>query len=154
MEQEGSQAKWFTEQLVKVYHLKKAPSTSCCTDVETRLRTELDELLALKSQSPGVHTIQARLRVQHDGLIRSLLSTPDGTNNLAERELRPMVINRRISNGSNTFTGMETSAILASLVQTAAKQEGQVLVTLQRSLQEGVKEQFPHSLHPVAVDSS
>jgi hypothetical protein len=48
---------------------------------------------------------------------------------------------------------METSAILASIVQTAAKKEGQVLATLQRSLQEGVNARFPHSLHPVSIDS-
>ena len=86
------------------------------------------------------------------GLIRSLLCTPDGTNNLAERELRPMVISRRISNGSNTFTGMETSAVLASVVQTASKHPDQMLATLQRQLQEGVHEHFPHSLHPVCLD--
>ncbi|MDQ6662438.1 MAG: IS66 family transposase [Chloroflexota bacterium] len=154
MEPEGSQARRFTEQLVKVYQLKKQPSASDPTDLEARVRTELDKLLAVQSPSPAVQNIQARLRVQHDGLIRALVSTPDGTNNLAERELRPMVINRSISNGSNTFTGMETSAILASLVQTAGKHEGQVLVTLQRFLQKGVTELFPYSLHPVSVDSS
>jgi len=154
MEQEGSPARCFTEQLVKVYHLKKEGAFSGPAEVEALLRAELDALLAVPSESAGVQNIQARLRVQKDGLIRSLLLTPDGTNNLAERELRPMVITRRISNGSNTFTGMETSAILASLVQTAGKKEGQGLVTLQRFLQKGVTELFPHFLHPVCVDSS
>jgi len=104
-------------------------------------------------QSPSA-AIQARLRMQKEGLIRALLSTPDGTNNLAERELRPMVINRRISNGSNTFGGMETSAVLASLVQTAHKTGGSVLAYLQRALQQGVTDLFPHPVHPVCVDSS
>ena len=153
LEQEGSPAKCFTEQLVKLYHLQKEPTISGPMDLQARVQTELDTLLAVKSESLCIQNIQGRLRAQKDGLIRSLLLTPDGTNNLAERELRPMVINRRISNGSNTFSGMETSAMLASLVQTAAKHEGQVLPTLQRSLLEGVKEQFPHALHPVCVDS-
>lgn len=122
--------------------------------MEARLRTELDTLLAVQSESLSIQNIQGRPRVQQDGLIRSLLSTPDGTNNLAERELRPMVITRRISNGSNTFAGMETSAILASLVQTAGKHADQMLATLHRQLQEGVQHQFPHALHPVCVDSS
>ncbi|GAC1360058.1 MAG: IS66-like element ISH10B family transposase [Ktedonobacteraceae bacterium] len=154
LEPEGSQAKDFTEQLVKVYHLKKDLLTLGRTDLEARLRAELDTLLAVQSQSPSILTIQARLRVQCEGLIASLLCPPDGTNNLAERELRPLVITRKISHGSNTFAGMQTSAILGSLVQTASKQEGQVLSTLQRQLHEGVKEQFPHSRHPVGVDSS
>ena len=154
MEQEGSPARCFTEQLVKLSHLKTDPSVAGATNLEARLHTELDSLLAVQSESPGVQNIQARLRVQKDGLIRSLLLTPHGTNNLAERELRPMVITRRISHGSNTFTGMETSAILASLVQTAGKKDGQVLATLQRFLHKGVTELFPHLLHPVCVDSS
>jgi transposase len=153
LEPEGSQARWFTAQLVKVYHLKHELSASCPTEVEARLRAELDTLLAITSESASIQHIQARLRVQQDGLIRSLLVTPDGTNNLAERELRPMVITRRISNGSNTFAGMETSAVLASVVQTASKHEGQVLPTLQRYLHEGVQELFPHARHPVCVDS-
>jgi transposase len=154
MEPEGSQARWLTEQLVKVYHLKNELSASGATKLEARLRAELDTLLAVPSEHAGVQHIQARLPEHQDGLIRALLVTPDGTNNLAERELRPMVISRRISNGSNTFTGMETSAILASLVQTAGKQKGQVLPTLQRQVQEGVQDPFSHALHPVGVDSS
>lgn len=154
LEQEGSPARSFTEQLVQVYHLKQELSALCPTDLEARVRADLDTLLAVQSTSPSIQHIQARLRVQKEGLIRSLLCTPDGTNNLAERELRPMVINRRISNGSNTFSGMETSAMLASIVQTAGKAGGAVLPTLQRSLQAGVQELFPHSRHPVAVDSS
>ncbi|MBF6607053.1 MAG: transposase [Chloroflexi bacterium] len=151
LEPEGSPAKSFTDHLVAIYHLKNALSG---TPLQTRLRAEMDTLLAVNSENPSILAIQARLRVQHEGLIRSLLLTPDGTNNLAERELRPLVITRKISNGSDTFGGMETTAILASVVQTASKHDGSVLLSLQRSLQDGVKEQFPHSRHPVGVDSS
>lgn len=154
LEPEGSPAKCFTQQLVKVYHLKDQPASSGSMDLQAQLQAELDALLAVASTSPSIAAIQTRLRVQQDGLIRSLLYTPDGTNNLAERELRTMVINRKISNGSNTFAGMETSAVLGSLVQTAAKQAGNVLSTLQRQLQQGIQERFPHARHPVAVDSS
>lgn len=154
LEPEGSPARCFTEQLVNLYHLKNEPSASGSTTLETLLRAELDNLLAVQSENAAIQHIQARLRVQHDGLIRSLLVTADGTNNLAERELRPMVINRRISTGSNTFGGMETSAILASLVQTSGKQEGPLLATLQRFLYKGVTELFPHLLYSVGEDSS
>lgn len=154
LEAEGSPAKALTAGLISVYHLKNELATTPRTVLEARLRTELDALLALPAQTPAIQAIQARLRVQYEGLIRSLLSTPDGTNNLAERELRPMVINRKISNGSNTFAGMETSAVLASVVQTAAKQEPSTFASLQRSLQEGVQHHYAHSLHPSSVDSS
>ena len=154
LEPEGSPAKRLCEQLVQVYHLKSHLPVWGPTTLETRVRGELERLLAVESTSPAIQHIQARLRVQKEGLIRSLLLTPDGTNNLAERELRPMVINRRISHGSNTFGGMETSAILASVVQTAAKAQTPVLVSLRNALHKGVHALFPSALHPVAVDSS
>ena len=154
LEPEGSPARKFTAQLVKVYHLKQALSASDPTSLEEQVRTALESLLAVPSQSVAIHNIQARLRMQKEGLIRSLLVTPDGTNNLAERELRPMVITRRISNGSDTFGGMETSAVLASVVHTAAKKGGQVLATLQRSLREGVQHDCSQYQHPLLIDSS
>ncbi len=154
LEPEGSPARQFTAHLVTLYHRKAELSASGVPNLEALLRTELDRLLAVPSENAAIQHIQARLRVQHDGLLRSLLVTPDGTNNLAERELRPMVISRRISNGSNTFGGMETSALLASCVQTAAKHGGSVLATLQRLLQQGVTELFPYVLYSDGEDSS
>jgi transposase len=154
LEPEGSPAKSLTDDLVEVYHLKTHLATCDPVDRQARLREALDALLAVPPTTPSIQNIQARLRVQKEGLIRSLLLTPDGTNNLAERELRPMVINRRISHGSNTFGGMETSAVLGSMVQTAGKAEVPVLASLRGSLQKGVKARLPSALHPVAVDSS
>lgn len=154
LEPPESQAAWVREQLVRVYHLKNDESVSGSQDLQARLRAELDQVLAVQSDLACIHNIQARLRGQYDGLIRALLSTPDGTNNLAEREIRPMVISRKISNGSNTFAGMETSAILGSVVQTVAKQKAPVLATVQRSVQQGVQDQFSQYRHPVSLDSS
>lgn len=150
----GSQARWVTQQLVRTYHLKDDPWVSGSPEPEARLRAELDQVLALPSEHPGVRHIQARLRAQYDGLIRALLSTPDATNNLAERELRPMVLMRTISNGSNTFGGMETSAIVGSVVQTATNHHGSVLLTLQQWFQAGIQNLFSQYLHPVSFDFS
>ena len=151
LEPQWSAARKFTAELVKVYQLKQTLATSDPTAVEEQVRTALERLLAVQSQSAAIQNIQARLRLQQAGLIRALLVTPDGTNNLAERELRPMVITRRISTGSNTFGGMETSAVLASLVQTAHKTGESVLTYLQRALQQAITDLFPH---PVCLDSS
>lgn len=149
-----SQAAQLTQQLVRVYHLKNDGVVSRSQDLEARLRTELDQVLAVESENTSLQHIQARVRVQYEGLIRALLCTPDGTNNLAEREIRPMVLMRKISNGSNTFGGMETSAIVGSVLQTLAKQDAPLLCTLQQSLRQGVQEQSSQSLHPVSGDSS
>ncbi|MGF1534851.1 MAG: transposase, partial [Elainellaceae cyanobacterium] len=42
----------------------------------------------------------------------------EATNNLAERQLRPAVISRKLSCGNKTPTGATTWAILASLAAT------------------------------------
>ena len=122
-------------------------------DLQAGLRTELDQVLAVTSRPP-LHNIQGRVRVQAEGLIRAVLCTPDATNNLAEREIRPMVLMRKNSNGSNTFRGMETSAVVGSVVQTIAKRDAPVLFTLQHAVQQGVKDKSSQTLHPVSVDSS
>lgn len=153
LEPEGSAARQFTTDLVQLYQLKQSLATSDPLAVEEQVRRGLERLLATESESQAIHNIQTRLRGQQEGLIRALLLTPDGTNNLAERELRPLVINRRLSNGSDTFGGMETSAVLASLVQTAHKTGEAVLIYLERALQQGVTDLFPHPAHPVGVDS-
>ena len=126
--------------ITTMYHTHKKSPISIHGQKTTRCRRQID--------------IQARLRVQYEGLIRAVLSTPDATNNLAERELRPMVLMRKISNGSNTFGGMETSAVVGSVLQTLAKQDTPMLLSLQQTLQAGVQEQSSQPLHPVSVDPS
>ena len=66
--------------------------------------------------------------------VRSLLSATDklflfvrmdieSTNNAAEREIRPMVANRKVSGGSRSDAGAETTSKLASVVQTLRKRK-------------------------------
>ncbi len=149
-----SQAVWVREQLVQAYHLGHDATISDSQNLETRLRAQLDQVLAVVSESRSIQNIQARLRVQYEGLIRAVLRTPDATNNLAERELRPMVLMRKLSNGSDTFGGMETSAVVGSVLQTLTKQATPLLSALQHSVQEGIQQQFSQYRHPVSLNSS
>jgi hypothetical protein len=142
------------EDLVRIYHLGRELAVSGSPNAQARLRAELDRVLAVQSDQPSIHNIQGRLRVQADGLIRALLCTPDANNNLAERELRSMVRMRKNSNGSNTFTGMETSAMLGSVVQTFAKRDAPALSSLQHAIQQGVKDTSSQYQHPSSIDSS
>ncbi len=117
------------------------------------MRIELDRLLAMTSKNRAFQKIQARLRTQKEGLIKALVYTKDGTNNLAERELRPMVINKKISNGSSTYAGMETSAIVGSVVQTVSRIEKNVIPKITDYLREGIKENYSHYIHTTFYDS-
>ncbi len=58
----------------------------------------------------------------------------DGTNNAAERALRPAVVMRKITGGSRSEAGAKAWAILASVMRTAEQQGRDVLETLKTLL--------------------
>ncbi len=153
-EKEGTDAVSFKDELVRIYHIKGNNPAFNKEHLETVLREKLDRLLASVAKNQSFQNIQGRLRVQKEGLINSLLYTKDGTNNLAERELRPMVINKKISNGSNTFKGMETSAVVGSIVQTISKKETDTIPVLKAYLLEGIQEKYKRYLHTPSFDDS
>lgn len=125
--------------LVATYHLKNDVHYRMHPkQLETEASERIDRLLALTSEDVTVMAILHRLRDQRDGLIRALVVSPNGTNNFAEQELRPMALARRISYGSDTYTGMETTAILSSVVQTFMRtKQDEFFPLLQASLREG-----------------
>jgi len=54
----------------------------------------------------------------------------DGTNLLAEREVRPAVVVRKLSAGNRTDAGAETHAVLMSVLRTLARQGRDILVAM------------------------
>lgn len=125
--------------LVGLYHLKK--DTRYQRDpkrLEQEARRQMNGLLSHPSADPTTRALQHRLSEQRDGLIRALIMTPNGTNNFAEQELRPIALSRRISYGSDTYTGMETTAVLSSVVQTLVRtKRDDFFPTLKASLRIG-----------------
>lgn len=143
----------FRRALVEIYHLKDQLPIMEQDTLEKILRQRITELINQKTRSISIMNIQNRLRKQKEGLITALVETPDGTNNVAERELRPMVIHKRISYGSDACSGMETTALLASIIQTASQKQASLLPSLQRYLQTGVQEKYSQYLHIPFDDS-
>ncbi len=136
------------EELVVLYQTIRAHPEYTSEQKEFMLSEKIDELLAIPQENQTLKNILHRLETQRDGLIRSLIVTPDGTNNLAERELRPLAISRNISYGSGSYKGMETTAILASITQTITRDRTkQFLPTMKSYLQEGVQEKYPQYKH-------
>lgn len=108
--------------LVETYHLKKDPKYhNCPKELEQETASRIDHLLKRETTDITSKHLLHRLRQQRDGLIRALIVSPNGTNNFAEQELRPIALARKISYGSDTYTGMETTAVLASVVQTIVR---------------------------------
>ncbi len=121
---------------------------------EKVLRVELDSLLSIQPTDQTVKNILYRVKTQKEGLILALLVTEDGTNNLSERELRNMAIKRSISNGSDTYKGMETTAIIGSVLQTLHRNKKlPFLPMLQTYLRNGIQEKYHQYMHIPYCDS-
>jgi len=87
------------------------------------LQRGLDALLEPRYGHPAEERIANRLRKQRPHLL-TFLDVPgvDPTNNLAERQLRPAVISRKLSCGNKTLAGKHCWEVLASLAATCSQQ--------------------------------
>lgn len=85
------------------------------------LEQKTQELLSTPRQGLE-EKVRRRLHKQRDHLL-TFLDHPevDATNNLAERQLRPAVIARKLSCGNKTARGARTWEVLASLAATCAQ---------------------------------
>jgi len=81
--------------------------------------------------------IQTRIRNQEKNLITAIINpNVPLTNNKAERQIRPMVVTRKISGGSQSKAGAQTHAVNMTIMQTL-KLEGKNLFTGLRELLDG-----------------
>lgn len=128
------------DRIVNLYkNIREHPERSQ-DEKEAILRAEFDSLLYIQTDDQTAQNILNRIKTQKEGLILALLITEDGTNNLAEREFRQLVIARTISYGSDTYGGMETTAVLASIVKTISRDKTKpFLPTLKSYLKEGIQ---------------
>jgi transposase len=96
-------------------------------------RTAL-QLLDSPRSEPSEEAVRNRLNKQRDHLFTFLdHDGVDATNNLAERQLRPAVIARKISCGNKTPKGARTWQILASLAATCAQRATSFIAELARA---------------------
>jgi transposase len=99
--------------------------------IETRLRN----LGAKTWDDADANRLAARLRKYQDRLTTFLHdANVDGTNNAAERALRPAVVMRKITGGNRSESGAESWAILASVMRTAQQQGYDVVATIKELL--------------------
>lgn len=154
-DKKDSMSIFLRDELVRIYHIKKNHPQYSKHQLEEILTSELNKLLKLKSEEISFKNIQNRVADQRQGLIQSLLETDSGTNNLAERELRELVLGRKVSFGSDTYQGMETTAVCASVVQTLSRdKQKDILTELTLNLQIGIHEKYPQYTHLAYFDTS
>lgn len=99
---------------------------------------DLKKIIATVYHAADAKRIQTRITNQYTNLLTALLY--EGvplTNNAAERAIRPFVVTRKISGGSQTKRGAETHAINMSIIETIAKRKQPLASTLQAYLLKG-----------------
>jgi transposase-like protein len=94
----------------------------------SRLEDRLDALVRLEHEHPEAKRLAKRLVRHRAELTRFLWDQKlEGTNNAAERALRPAVVMRKITGGSRSEAGAAAWAKLASLVRSADQRKLGVL---------------------------
>src|SRR5438132_480811 len=103
-------------------------------DLRQALEHKAVQLLEAPRSEPNEEAVRNRLNKQRDHLFTFLdYDGVDATNNLAERQLRPAVIARKISCGNKTPKGARTWQILASLAATCVQRANSFIDTLARA---------------------
>jgi transposase len=116
----------------------QAQKAQCDPESFQTLRQALERtasrLLDSARTEPSEEAVRNRLAKQRDHLFTFLdHDAVDATNNLAERQLRPAVIARKVSCGNKTPKGARTWQILASLAATCTQRATSFIDALARA---------------------
>ncbi len=99
------------------------------------LKVEIKSLVYSPAQHPGIQKIQNIFREQKTRLYHWAKDPAiPADNNRAERELRPLVIARKISFGSQSEQGAQTREILMSVLHTLRKRTTDVFGAFKQAL--------------------
>lgn len=96
------------------------------TDIEKRLQKlvgDTERFLFSRHKHPELKRLSKRLIKHRNELYTFIKTGMDGTNNHAEREIRPAVLMRKISYGNRSDQGAKNQAILMSMIRTAQKRD-------------------------------
>jgi transposase len=101
----------------------------------TALKVQIIAVMAQPAPHAGIRHIQGIFRQNAERLYHWADDRRvPADNNLAERDLRPTVIARKVSFGSQSDAGVQTRGILLSVLHTLKKRQVEVVAHLKRSL--------------------
>jgi hypothetical protein len=117
------EVRWFFKAAIMLHKLREDLVAERYWQAVAALERRLDELLEPPRGHPAESKIRNRLSKQRPHLL-TFLHVPgvDPTNNLAERQLRPAVIARKLSCGNRSEAGKVAFEVLASLAATCRQQ--------------------------------
>ena len=132
----GSEGKYVHKKLKKIYALATGLNHQGTPEMVEQLQGEIYQLTQRHYKHLTVWKFTKNLYNRDVQNLFRFVTDPeiDSTNNISERELRALVIIRKISNGSRSTRGAHATAMLLSLVQTLRLQNQNVLEGLHKIL--------------------
>lgn len=123
------------QQMLKLKSKPAAMSPAAYAHQVELLEKRLNQLAQLDWSDADAERLGKRLH-KYRGKLTTFLHHDDveGTNNAAERALRPAVVMRKITGGSRSAGGAKAWSILASVMRTAEQQGRDVLETIKTLL--------------------
>ena len=134
----GSEGKYMHENLKRIFALAKGLNHQATQEQVDQLQAEILQLTWRHYKHPTIRRFVDNLAFRDlKDLFRFTTDLEvDPTNNISERELRHLVMIRRISHGSRSPRGATVTAQLTSIIQTLRMQKVNVLQGLQNILGE------------------
>jgi len=122
--------------LARAMHLRGLKLTPAQFRAQAKqTRAEIVAVTQAPAQHPAIQKIQNLFREKADRLYHWAADRAvPADNNRAERELRPLVIARKVSFGSQSETGAHTREVLMSVLHTLRKRTQDVTGAFQRAL--------------------
>ena len=132
----GNEGKYVHRKLKEIYSLAKGLNHKGNQAMINQLKAEIFQLTQRTYKHSLIRKFVNNLYHRDSENLFRFVNDPeiDPTNNISERELRALVIIRKISNGSRSTRGANTTAILLSIIQTLRLKEQNVLQGLQAIL--------------------
>ena len=108
---------------IGLWHAKSKMANEAYESQVAWINGRMDALLKRRPRDPDNLRLCKRIRKHREAIFR-FFHDPDAvpTNNLAERELRPLVINRKLSGGNRSDRGARRTALLYSVYATLRRQ--------------------------------
>jgi len=132
----GTEGTYVHRKLKEIYSAAKGLDHKGTTEMVEQLKGEIYQLTQRHYKHLTVWKFIKNLYNRDAENLFRFVTNPeiDPTNNISERELRALVIIRKISNGSRSRRGANTTAMLLSIIQTLRFNKHNVLKGLQNIL--------------------
>lgn len=132
----GAEGRYVHKRLKEIYASAKSLNRKGTLEMVEQLKAEVFMLTLRHYKHSTVKKFVNNLYWRDGKSLFRFVTDPeiDSTNNVSERELRALVIIRKISNGSRSCRGATTTAMLLSIIQTLKFRKENVLLGLRSIL--------------------